>query len=307
MDDSLAHPLETSGSLDAPAWKTAASHVAALLTALLFLSAGIWKITSPFTWMTLVEQLLVPVQFSLTVTLLLGVSETVTGVLVLVPRFRRWGALLAIALLVVFMAYIGVFYNQLVGRDCSCFPWMKRAVNPAFFVEDLVMLALAFIAWLWARPSQGLRTAIVILGTVMVFSGVFYGVSAARQSGTKAPDTIVVDGKPSSLAHGRIFIYFYDPQCSHCEAAAKRMSKLGFGATRVIGVPTAMPQFAASFLHDTNFKAETSNDLEVLKKVFPFGDPPYGVVIENGHQKGAVSHFEGDEPDATLRKLGAIE
>lgn len=293
--------------MDAPAWKMAVNHLAAFATALLFLSAGIWKITSPFVWMTMVEQMKVPPQFSLAATLLLGISETVAGVLVLVPRFRRWGAALSALLLLVFMVYIGANYGDLVGKDCSCFPWMKRAINPAFFVEDLVMLVLAGIAWIWARPSAGTRNAFVILGAVAVFSGVFYGVSAAQQTGTKAPDSITVDGKLMSLQHGRIFVYFYDPQCSHCEAAAKKMSKLSFGATRLISIPTASPQFAASFLHDTNFKAETSNDLEVMKKAFPFGDPPFGVVIDNGREKGVVSHFDGDEPAATLKKLGAIE
>lgn len=307
MEDSLAHPMGAAGSVDVPAWKNAASHLAALATALLFCSAGIWKITSPFVWMTMVEQLKVPYQFSLAVTLALGISETFAGVLVLVPRFRRWGAMLSGLLLVVFMVYIAIFYNELIGKDCSCFPWMKRAISPAFFVEDAVMLLFAAIAWIWARPSAGKRSAAVILGAVVVFSGVFYGVSAARQTGTEAPDTITVDGKAQSLRHGRVFLYFYDPQCSHCEMAAKKMSKLDFGATRVISIPTAQPQWAASFLHDTNFKAGTSNDLELLKKTFPFGDPPYGVVIENGRQKGAVAHFEGDEPAATLRKLRAIE
>jgi len=303
----MAHPMGATSSLDSPAWKTAVNHLAALATALLFLSAGIWKITDPFGWTTMVEQLKVPYQLSLAVTLALGISEALAGVLVLVPRFRRWGAMLATLLLVVFMIYIGVFYQELIGKDCSCFPWMKRTIGPGFFVGDAVMLGLALLAWVWARPAAGLRNAFVIAGAIAVFSGAFYGVSAARQTGVQAPATITVDGQPVSLQHGRTFIYFYDPQCSHCEAAAKKMSTMHFGSTRVVAVPTQSPHFAASFLHDTNFKAGTSNDLELLKKTFPFGDPPYGVVIDNGRQKGSVSRFEGDEPQGTLRKLGAVE
>ena len=307
MGDSMVHPFGASRSVDTPAWKTVAGHLAAFATALLFLSAGIWKITDPFGWTTMVEQLKVPYQISLPVTLLLGISETLAGVLVLVPRFRRWGAMLASLLLVVFMIYIGIFYSELIGKDCSCFPWMKRTIGPGFFVGDIVMLVLAIIAWMWARPSAGKRTAAVILGAVAVFSVASYGVNAARLSGTKAPDTITVDGQPTSLQHGRIFLYFYDPQCSHCEAAAKKMSKMNFGSTKLISIPTAEPRYAASFLHDTNFKAGTSLDLELLKKTFPFGDPPYGVVLDKGHLKGPVSRFDGDEPAATLKKLGAIQ
>ncbi len=57
---------------------------------------------------------------------MLAVAETTAGVLILVPRFRKWGAWLASLLLLVFMVYIGIRYNALIGRDCSCFPWVKR-------------------------------------------------------------------------------------------------------------------------------------------------------------------------------------
>lgn len=307
MDDSMARPLGAAGSLDLPAWKTAAGHLAALATAILFLSAGIWKITDPFKWVIMVEQLKVPYQLSMPLTLALGISEALAGVLVLVPRFRRWGAILAAVLLIVFMIYIGIFYNDLIGKDCSCFPWMKRTIGPGFFVGDILMLVAAWLAWLWAGPSWGKRSAGVILGALAVFAGASYGVNAARQTGAKAPDSILVDGKLVSLQHGRIFVYFFDPQCTHCEMAAKKMGKMNFGSTRVIAVATASPQWAASFLRDTNFKVSSSTDAEILRQSFPFGDPPYGVVLENGRQKAPISRFDGDEPAVTLKKLGVIE
>ena len=305
MDDSLAHPAAAAWEL--PAWKNIGGHVAAFLVALLFLVAGIWKITDPFTWRTMAEQLLVPVSLSLPLTLALAMSETFAGVLVLVPRFRRWGAWLATLLLVVFMIYVGWNYSSLLGKDCSCFPWVKRTVGPGFFYGDGVMLALSLLAGWWARPAEGFRSAGVVLGAVAVFTAVSFGVAATHQSGTKAPDQITVDGQPYSLRNGRIFLYFFDPQCSHCEAAAKTMSKFNWKDTALVAIPTRANQFAASFLSDTNFKAKTSLDFELLKKTFPFGDPPYGVVLENGRQKGPVSQYDADEPAATLRKLGAIE
>jgi hypothetical protein len=51
----------------------------------------------------------------------------------------------------------------------------------------------------------------------------------------------------------------------------------------------------------------TSLDVEKMKAVFPFGDPPYAVALENGREKGPVSHFEDTEPAETLRKLGFVE
>ena len=120
----------------------------------------------------------------------------------------------------------------------------------------------------------------------------------------KAPSTITVDGKPFSTQLGRIFIYFFDPECPHCLDAGKRMAKLDWGDTKIVIVPTTQPQFAPDFLHDTGLKAGVSNDLAVLKKTFPFGDPPAGVALENGREKEAVTKFEDEEPAATLRKLG---
>lgn len=289
-------------------WKNAAGHVAAALVALIFLSSGIWKMTDPFGWARLMEELLVPVKFSLPLALFLAVAETTGGVLILVPRFRRWGAYLICGLLAVFMIYIGTHYSQLVGKDCTCFPLVKRAVNPMFFVEDGGMLLAALIAGFWARPAANFGRAAALLAVIVLSTGIVYGTAVMHQTGAKAPDSIIVDSKPYSLQYGRIFIFFYDPNCSHCDAAARSMSKLTWKSdVTVIGVPTENPRFAAAFLRDTSLKAKTSLDLDVLKKTFPFGDPPYGVALDNGHEIGPVPHYEGSEPADTLRKLGFIE
>ena len=109
------------------------------------------------------------------------------AVLILVPRFRRWGAWLLGLLLVVFIIYIGANYSALLGKDCTCFPLVKRAVGPAFFFEDGAMLLMAALAGIWSRNSENLRGALVILGAVVVFAGVSFGVNSARESGLKAP------------------------------------------------------------------------------------------------------------------------
>jgi thiol-disulfide isomerase/thioredoxin len=243
-------------------------------------------------------------------TLALGVGEMLGGVLILVPRFRHWGAWLVGLLLVVFMIYIGVNYTTLVGKDCSCFPLVKRAVGPAFFFEDGAMLLMAVLAGIWARTSENLRAALLILGAVVVFAGASFGVNLAHESGLKAPDTITVDGKPFSLQDGKTFLFFYDPTCPHCEAAARKMAKLNWKDTTIVAIPTDTPQFAASFLHDTGLKAGTSNDLALLTKTFKFANGPYGVALVRGRQKTSidVGVFEKDgEPAATLHGLGFVE
>jgi len=302
------------GALEIPAWKSTVSHVAAFLIALIFISSGVWKITAPFMWARGLEEFLVPTWLSLPFTLALGIGETLAGVLILVPHYRRWGSILSSLLLVAFMVYIGIHYPQLVGKDCSCFPIVKRTVGPAFFVGDGAMLLLAMLAGLWAKPVYGrTRSAAVMLGAVVVFSAVSYGMAVHSLTGTPAPESVMVDGKPFSLQHGRVFVFFYDPECGHCDAAAKHMSKLTWKSdVQVVAVPVRAPQFAADFLRATKFKAVTSNDLDKLKAVFPFpGDPPYGVAIENGREKGPVAKYDDEdpavEPAATLRQLGFVE
>jgi thiol-disulfide isomerase/thioredoxin len=148
------------------------------------------------------------------------------------------------------------------------------------------------------------------LGAVVVFAGVSFGVNNARESGLKAPASITVDGKPVSLQEGNTFLFFYDPTCPHCEAAARKMAKLNWKDTKVVSIPIDTPQYAASFLHDTGFKAGTSSDVDLLRGIFKFATAPYGVALVRGHQKATVDVglFEKDgEPAATLRSLGFVE
>jgi hypothetical protein len=184
-----------------------------------------------------------------------GIAETVAGVLILVPRFRRWGAWLAGAMLVAFLIYFGINYNVLRGEECNCFPWIKRVVGPGFFIGDLVMLALAVFAGVWAKPSTSLRSAFVILAAVSVFALVSYGVAATRQTGTRAPDTVTVDGRPYSLQQGKIFIYFFDPECLHCLEAARRMSTYNWGDTKVMVAAIQQPRQSQAFLQDSGLRA----------------------------------------------------
>src|SRR5579862_5168688 len=296
MNHSMAQPREGLAPLALPGWKTALSWMGAILLTLLFLVSGLWKLTDPPGAAVRMAQAMVPQSLSLASAIGFGIAETLTAVLLLVPRFRRWGAWLAGALLVAFMIFIGINYNALRGAECSCFPWVKRAVGPGFFIGDGLMLALAAVAGVWARPARGLDRALAILGAVVLFAGASYGVAALRQTGTKAPDTVTVDGKPYSLQQGKILIFYFDPECLHCLDAAKRMSKLNWGDTRVVAVPISVPQFAQGFLDDTHLKAVISNDLPQLKKIFPFVSAPAGVALVNGREKMALTQFEANEP-----------
>jgi uncharacterized membrane protein YphA (DoxX/SURF4 family) len=295
-------------SIDLPGWKKAIATVAAVLLGVLFFASGAWKLSDPFWWSQFLIELRMPANLALPGAVAVGIGEVLGALLIVVPRFRRWGSLLIGLLLVAFMIYIGANYSALVGKECSCFPLVKRTIGPGFFVGDGVMLVLAVMAGWWARQSENLRGALVVLGTVLVFAGVSYGFNSTRQSGLKAPASITVDGKPFSLEQGNVFLFFYDPSCPHCNAAAKRMSKLNWKETKVIGIPTENPQWAESFLHDNGLRAGTSTDLQLLRSTFQFVNGPYGVALERGRQKAAITSFEqSDEPGATLRKIGFVE
>jgi uncharacterized membrane protein YphA (DoxX/SURF4 family) len=289
-----------------PSWKTTLSWVGAILLALLFLVSGLWKLTDAPGAAVRMAQARVPQSLSLAAAIGFGIAETFTAVLLLAPRFRRWGAWLGGALLIAFMIFIGINYTALRGAECSCFPWVKRAVGPGFFIGDGVMLCLAVLAGKWAKPARSLRTAMLVLGAVTLFAAGSYGVAAMRQTGTKAPDTIMVNGKPYSLQEGQILIFYFDPECLHCLDAAKRMSKFNWGDTRIVAVPINVPQFGQGFLDDTHLKAVLSNDLPQLKKIFPFVSAPAGVALVNGREKMTLTQFEDPEPADTLKKLGFI-
>src|SRR5712671_5627879 len=121
MSESVAVPGEHFAPLvEQRSWREVLNWTAAILISAVFLVAGLWKITDPIGAAVRLAQARVPESLSLLTTLGLGTLETFTGVLLLVPRFRRWGAMLGSLLLIAFMIFIGIHYNELRGTDCSC-------------------------------------------------------------------------------------------------------------------------------------------------------------------------------------------
>jgi uncharacterized membrane protein YphA (DoxX/SURF4 family) len=276
---------------------------------IVFLVAGIWKASDPVATAVLMSQAKVPQSLSVATAICLAIAETCAGVMLLIPRLRRWGGILATLLMAAFIVYIGIHYNELRGAECSCFPWIKRTVGPLFFVVDGAMLALAIMAGMWARRPAGTRAAIIILGAVSLLTAASYGVNSVRHLGTKAPDTIAgQDGRPIPLGEGKVFIFFFNPQCLHCLEAGRKLAALNWGDTRFVGVPTENPQFGTWFLGKAGLtgKGPISTDLDALKKIFPFDLPPAGVALENGREKAMLLQFEDQEPGATLRKAGFV-
>lgn len=290
-----------------PKWQAVAGWCCAILMAVVFLVAGLWKATGPTAAAVRLAQARVPESLSVLAAVLFGIAETCTGILLLVPRYRRWGSVAASVLMVAFLVFIGVHYQELIGADCSCFPWIKRAVGPQFFISDGIMLLLSIGAGIWSRPSHGLRGAVAVLASVAVFGGVSWGIDANRHTGTAAPAQIAAEnGPPISLGQGKVFIYFFNPHCLHCLEAGRKLAALDWTGTRFIAVPTEQPAAADHFMEQSGLKGkgQVATDLDPLKKLFPFDLPPAAVALEDGYEKAMLLQFEEQEPAATLRKLG---
>src|SRR5689334_20877282 len=158
-------------------WKRNAATIAGILLGLIFLVSGGWKVLSPFKTGEVLEQAQVPGGFGVLGAVSLGTIELFTAFLLFVPRFRRWGGLLGSALMVFFISWVGYYYHVLLGRDCGCFPLIKRAVGPNFFIGDSIMLLLGLLAFAWSPRVLNLRVPAVAFAGLVMFAGVSFGVN----------------------------------------------------------------------------------------------------------------------------------
>jgi uncharacterized membrane protein YphA (DoxX/SURF4 family) len=274
----------------------------------LFVVSGVWKMSDLSAAAERMIQTLVPVALSAPLAFAVAVCEMATGVLLFVPRYRRWGAWGAGLLLVAFMIYIGIRYDRLLGEDCNCFPWVRRVVGPAFFAGDATMLGLAAIAaWRSARPRDWRGAAAIVCAAGLLGAAAYAGESI-RSADAEVPASASIDDPSLTLRDGRILLYFFDPECTHCYTVARAMSRRDWGATHIVVVPTRESQFAAAFLTDTGLRAAVSRDAGALRRVFAFSEPPYAVALERGR---AVARFnsgqmEDDSWYAGLEALGYL-
>jgi hypothetical protein len=290
-------------------WQKNVAAVAAILLGVVFMVSGGWKMLDPLKTGELLEQAQVPAGLGAWGAMALGTLEVFTAFLLFVPAFRRWGGVLGSALLVFFIGWIGFYYHVLAGRECSCFPIIKRTIGPMFFVSDGIMLLLGLAAWYWSARTAQRKLPVLVLACLAVLAGARFTVAESQKLNVQVPNPVMVDGQAADLRHGKVFLFFYDPSCMHCDAAARFMSGFDWNNTRVVSIPTINPQWAGSFLHDTKLKAQTSLELDKLKKAFPFVDPPYGVALENGAVKQTFgqAEFNAPSPKAALEKLQMVK
>jgi hypothetical protein len=273
-----------------------------------FLVSGTWKVLDLEATAERMVQTLVPVPLSVLAALSVTVAELVAGSLLLVPRYRRWGAMLAGLMLIAFMIYVGALYDRLLGQDCNCFPWIRRVVGPGFFAGDAAMLALAVVSGRSSERPRGWRGAAAIAFCALLLVGSSYAATTVSRSGAEAPAEVTVDGRRFPLRDGRVLLFFFDPECLHCYDVARGMARRDWGRTRLVVVPMREPQFATVFLADTGLRAGVSPEAAVLGRVFPFAEPPFAVALDGGRMKARFNAGElaDDAWYGTLERLGYL-
>lgn len=184
-----------------------------------FVLSGGLKLYSPLQESIQMMAARVPPMFALPFTVLLASVEVFAGILLLIPGWRRAGAVLSGAMLVAFMGYMGLQYSELKGSNCGCLPGLNEALGPWFFVRDGAMLAAAIVVFPFSRAAAGrsrslLRPLIVLL----VILGVG-GASATLERSLRTADTLTlhVQGQNGGVTDWIIsprtttLLYFYEP------------------------------------------------------------------------------------------------
>lgn len=291
-------------------WQNTLGWTAAALMAALWLVAGLWKLSDISGFQVKLNQLLVPAALTLPATLAVAAGELFSGILLLRPAWRRLGGLFSTLLLLVFMVYVGINYEPLRGADCSCFPWVERAVGPVFFWSDGAMVVLSLLA-AWFAPKMAAFGQLkgLVIGIAVLSIGALGWDKLGPQPGADVPATIMVAGEEYELREGRKLLYFFNPTCLHCLDVGLALSKYEFDAD-FIGIPTQDPDLAPGFLQDAELtgKVKLSSDLDLLKQTFPFDDVPYAATVEDGVISHRFPMIELEEPEMgeTLRELNVV-
>src|SRR5690242_4358466 len=155
--------------------------IARLLLAAVFLVAGIAKFADLAGSRQALRDFGVPAQLSTPLGTLLPLAELAVAVALLLPITAWWGALGALALLLLFV--VGIGYNLVRGRhpDCHCFGQLHSA--PAGWLTLIRNLVLATVAGVvvafgrsmpapgvldWLAPLSVSQGTLVLAGLVVL-------------------------------------------------------------------------------------------------------------------------------------------
>lgn len=295
-------------------WQLKLGMVCAYLMAALWIVAGAWKLSDLGAWALKMNQALVPVDYALPLGLAVAVGEVILAILLVVPAWRKLGGYASAGLLIAFMAYFAINYAELQGADCSCFPWLERAVGPQFFITDGIMVVLSLIAAWHSQPFSGLKHAALAVAAACAWGAVSYTMEAtSTPPDENVPASIALVEGEHDLHSGRTLVFFFDPTCIHCLDVAEHMSTLDWEAD-IVGVPIQLADLTGGFLADSKLAEKEilvsapfpEQKIQEFRETFQFQDVPFAVALHDGQIAETFEYFEGDRFDTPLRDKGFI-
>ena len=195
-----------------------------------------------------------------------------------------------------------------VGADCSCFPWIKRAVGPAFFIGDGIMMLLAIGAGVWARASNGISPCRSDSRRRRSLRAGLFWLRLYPPYRHKGPGGHRRGGWPVHLssAKEKFSSISSTPSVSIVWKPAGKLAALNWSGTRFIGVPTENPQFGDRFMGKSGLtgKGPVSKDLAVLRRPSRSTYPRPALPSRTATRKPCCLQFEDKEPLNTLKKIG---
>ena len=228
------------GSLQTNGWRLWTPRLLAGAVGLILISAALFKSTDMELFIRQIRDYGI---ISHNVFLVLGawgliMVECVLGTALLTSYRPKLTISIAVFLLLIFIgANVWAWFTG-VTQDCGCFGgWLKRTPGEAL-IEDLVLLAALFLAWLGQRHSQtplshARSLAVLIACLIGVLLPLIFGFPASRvfqpYSGTIDMNLgqFEIHGIDNiNLNRGAYLIVIMETDCSHCQDAIPKLNQL---------------------------------------------------------------------------------
>lgn len=143
-------------------------HLCALAVAIVFVVAAGLKMWDPFQFKTAVNNYhILPRTYANLIAILLPGWELAAAVALIVPATRRAGAGIIGAMLVIFIAAIGIAMFNGYDIECGCFGKGSGAIGWLTIAQDVILLAatgIAFFGWPGAARKPAFQVVPVEAG-----------------------------------------------------------------------------------------------------------------------------------------------
>lgn len=200
----------------------------ALLVGGVFLASGVIKAADPALFQDQIEGYrILPADLAPAAAIGLIVFESLLGLALLLGITRRPSAMIVGALLLFFIVMTAWAWSQGNAESCGCFGRLAARSPLGVIVEDVLFLAAAAAAYLWApshRLERSFRRVWVVLSPLMLvlpWVGPRMPVDSwvtALHRGADLGD-LAADDLSVPLGEGDVLLAWLAPECPACDAA----------------------------------------------------------------------------------------